>query len=335
MFQRWFGRGAAADAPAIDRGLEKTRRGLLGSLAAAFRSVDITESTWDDLEGVLIAADVGPAAAGELLAALRNEAKKRGLRRADELPRAMARIMIEALRSAQVGAPDGGCETMPGAASRGPVVMLVVGVNGGGKTTSIAKLASLYRDAGRSVVLVAADTFRAAAVEQLKTWGERCDVPVIAGQQDGDPGAVVFDALASTAARQADVVIVDTAGRLHTQGNLMSELTKIRRVAGRVVPGAPHETLLVLDATTGQNGLAQAKAFLTAVDVTGLILAKLDSSAKGGVAFAIARELGTPIRFVGTGESVGDLAPFDAESYVHGLLGIAGSDPASAATTGD
>lgn len=202
-----------------------------------------------------------------------------------------------------------------------PFIVLIVGVNGSGKTTSIAKLAHAWRQAGRSIVLVAADTFRAAAIDQLKIWGERVGTPVIAGQPGGDPGAVVFDALSSGQGRAADVVVIDTAGRLHTHTNLMAELVKVNHVVRRLYPDAPHATLLVLDATTGQNGLAQAKAFAEAVDVTGLVLAKLDSSAKGGVAFSVTRELGLPILYVGTGEQIDDLSPFDAAAYVDGVLG--------------
>lgn len=206
-----------------------------------------------------------------------------------------------------------------------PWVTLVVGVNGSGKTTSIAKLAVWHADQGRDCLMVVADTYRAAASEQLSIWGERTGAPVFSSAAGADPGSVVYDALSSRAGQSSDVVIIDTAGRLHTQRNLMAELEKVSRVASRVVEGAPHETLLVLDATTGQNGILQARAFTEAVDVSGLVLAKLDSSAKGGVALAVVRELGIPIRFVGTGESAGDLAVFDPDAYVRGLLGTSGS----------
>ena len=197
----------------------------------------------------------------------------------------------------------------------------LVGVNGSGKTTSIAKLAARFRREGRQVLLAAADTFRAAAMDQLEIWAGRAGVDIIRGAEGGDPGAVVFDALQAAASRGKDMVIVDTAGRLHTQYNLMAELQKVRKVAARGNEGAPHETLLVLDATTGQNALAQARHFQDAVDVTGVVLAKLDGTAKGGMVFAIARELGLPVRFVGTGETMEDLVPFDADAFVEGLIG--------------
>lgn len=319
MLRRLLGR-EPAQAGRLADGLELSRRGFLDRVAGLFGSVDITDHTWDELEERLIQSDVGVTTAMELVASLRGAARRAGVRRADELPPLLHALMVDALRARGAAEDDG--ERPP--ALEGPMVVLMVGVNGSGKTTSIAKLAELHRRAGDRVVLVAADTFRAAAVEQLQAWGARCEVPVVVGQHGADPGAVVFDALGSGAARGADIVIVDTAGRLHTQANLMAELAKIRSVAGRVVPGAPHETLLVLDATTGQNGLAQARAFAQAVAVSGIVLAKIDSSAKGGVAFAVTRELGLPIRYVGTGEGLTDLEPFDGEAFVTGLLGTQG-----------
>ena len=334
MFKRLFGH---ADPPAptpeaeamIAQSLARTRKGLMTRLAEVFGPVDITGATWDDLEAGLIAADVGVKTSVEIVAELREQARLAGVRRAGELPALLHGVMVRTLAGA--GSPgraaqDSGGDDHAGADAEPArrTVILVVGVNGSGKTTSIAKLAHAYRRAGRSVVLVAADTFRAAAIDQLRVWGERAGVPVVAGQPGGDPGAVVFDALSSHAGRAADVVVVDTAGRLHTHANLMAELVKMRTIVRRFDPDAPHATLLVLDATTGQNGLAQAKAFAAAVGVTGLVLAKLDSSAKGGVAFAITRELGLPILYVGTGERIDDLSPFDAARYVDGLLGRAG-----------
>jgi fused signal recognition particle receptor len=199
-------------------------------------------------------------------------------------------------------------------------VILVVGVNGSGKTTTIAKLAAYYQKQGKKVILAAADTFRAAAIDQLKIWGERAGCPVIAHQPNADPGAVVFDALKSGLARKADMVIIDTAGRLHTKFNLMKELEKLKEIARKQVHAAPHETLLVLDATTGQNALAQAKQFKASVNISGVVLAKLDGTAKGGMIFAIGKELGVPVRFVGTGEKLEDLQPFEAEAFVEGLF---------------
>jgi fused signal recognition particle receptor len=202
----------------------------------------------------------------------------------------------------------------------GPRVIFIVGVNGAGKTTSIGKLANRLRQEGLSVVLCAADTFRAAAVEQLEIWAKRNGIDVIKQKSGADPAAVVYDAMAAAKARGADVVIVDTAGRLHTKSNLMAELDKMKRTAAKVIPGAPHDVLLVLDATTGQNGLAQAREFTSTVAVTGIILTKLDGTAKGGIVVAIARELGLPIRFVGTGEQINDMVPFDAETYANSLF---------------
>jgi fused signal recognition particle receptor len=307
-----------ADGARLERGLVRTRRGLLGRLAAVLGPTDITDGTWDDLEAQLIQSDVGVATAAHLVGETRRAARELGVRRADALPPVLRDVVVGFLGGADHLSRAG---DVPGAPTPTPWITLVVGVNGSGKTTTIAKLAAWHHRAGRRVALVAADTFRAAAIDQLQLWGGRVGVPVMAGQQGADPGSVVFDALASGAGRAADVVIVDTAGRLHTQHNLMAELVKVRNVAARVVPGAPHETLLVLDATTGQNGLAQARAFAGAVDVTGVVLAKLDSSARGGVALAVAHDLGLPILFVGIGEALDDLAPFDAAAFADGLLG--------------
>jgi len=316
--KRLLGRGDGPDPSEaqIEDSLAKTRTGFRERFAGLFGPVDITEATWEELEDRLIQSDVGAATATALVAELRDKARSVGVRRASELPPLLQAVMVRALSGA--ASPVVGTSDPPPQ----PRVTLVVGVNGSGKTTTIAKLAHRYKAEGRSVLLVAADTFRAAAIEQLQIWGARAGVPVVAGQPGGDPSAVVFDALNSTAGRSADEVIVDTAGRLHTQSNLMAELEKVRRVMARAFPAAPHETLLVLDATTGQNGLAQARAFTTAVNVSCLVLAKLDSSAKGGVAFAVTRELGLPIRFVGTGEALEDLAPFDAAAYAAGIVGL-------------
>jgi fused signal recognition particle receptor len=318
VFTRRTGRSGEeapeATGEPLAQGLAKTRRGFRDRLAAVFGPVDITDATWEELEDRLVQGDVGVPTATALVAELRERARNAGVRRADELPVLLAAVMVASL--------EAGASTAPLPAAR-PFVTLVVGVNGSGKTTTIAKLAHLEARAGRAVLLIAADTFRAAAIEQLQRWGERLGVPVIAGQPGGDPGAVVFDGLTSAAARNADLVLVDTAGRLHTQANLMAELAKVGRVVTRVDPSAPHETLLVMDATTGQNGLVQARAFGEAIGVTGLVLAKLDSSAKGGIALAVTRELGLPIRYVGTGEQLDDLTRFDATAYAAGLLGLA------------
>jgi fused signal recognition particle receptor len=292
----------------LGRSLGRTRERLSDALQRIVGAHKPDEETLEALEEALIAADVGPATAVRLVEHLRVAPST------DESPRERLRAaMLELLSASQ---PDGN-----GHADRRPQVILLVGVNGSGKTTSTAKLGALYRGQGKSILLGAADTFRAAAVEQLKVWGERLDVPVIAHQPGGDPAAVVYDTCEAGRSRDVDVVIIDTAGRLQTKDNLMAELSKIHRAAGKVIEGAPDEVWLVLDATTGQNGLRQAEDFLRHAGVTGLILAKLDGSARGGVALSIADQLELPIRYVGTGEGIDNLAPFDAGAYVEGLLG--------------
>lgn len=295
----------------ISDGLQRTRQGFFGRITSLF-SGDITEETWEELEALLIQADVGVATTTLLMKRLQERVAKENIRRAEAAQMALKQELLKILAEHPAQADN---------AQRLLTVILVVGVNGSGKTTSIAKLARYYQRQGKKVVLAAADTFRAAAIDQLKLWGERVGCEVIAGMPGADPGAVVYDAIrASQESRRADVLIVDTAGRLHTKFNLMEELKKIRAIAQKQVHRAPHETFLVLDATTGQNALAQAKAFKDAVEVTGIILAKLDSTAKGGMAFAIVHDLGLPIRFVGTGEKPDDFAEFDAEAFVAGLF---------------
>ena len=293
-----------------ERGLERSRATFFGRLKDLVVRGGAGEDVWDEAEELLIEADVGVGLAMELLDRARD--RSRGARSADEVFEALKSDILEVLTAVEEGAN--------GASEQKPLVVLVVGVNGAGKTTSIAKLAALFRAEGKRVVLAAADTFRAAAIEQLQHWGERAGADVIAHNQGGDPAAVAFDAMQAARARGADVLIVDTAGRLHTKSNLMEEMKKIGRVLGRVDDAAPHEVLLVLDATTGQNGLAQAKEFTQAVGCTGIVLTKLDGTAKGGVVLAIARELGLPVRFVGTGEGMDDLSPFAPEEYVEALF---------------
>lgn len=267
------------------------------------------------LEKALLSADLGVATTREALEAVREKMDREALRDPrqvkSELKQQLLRIFeaAEASEAARTAANGGG-----------PRVLFIVGVNGAGKTTSIGKLANRLRQEGRSVLLCAADTFRAAAIEQLEVWAQRNGVEIIKQKPGADPAAVVFDAVAAAKSRGVDAVIVDTAGRLHTKSNLMAELEKMKRTAAKVIPGAPHDVLLVLDATTGQNGLAQARQFTSSVGVTGIILTKLDGTAKGGIVVAITRELGLPIRFVGTGEQIGDLAPFDAGTYVDSLF---------------
>ncbi len=324
MFKRLLGLSDArpTERAALSDSLTRSREGLLSRIGTVLGPVDISPGTWDELEAHLIQADVGARTAASLVEALRELARDAAVRRADDLPRLLRRVMVASLERTGAEITSVRVEQASGGGSVSPWVILVVGVNGGGKTTTVAKLANRMRSEGLEVVLVAADTFRAAAIDQLAAWGERIGVPVIKGMPGGDPAAVVHDALASGAGRGADVVIIDTAGRLHNQRNLMRELEKVASVAGRAVNGAPHEVILVLDATTGQNGLAQAKVFSESVEVDALVLAKLDSSARGGVAFAVRREIGVPIRWIGTGESIDDLAAFDATSYVDGLLGL-------------
>jgi fused signal recognition particle receptor len=303
----------SAEAPAdLGQGLARTRQTIFSRIGQLFRRGGLGEDDWEELEALLIQADVGVETTATLVQRLRQHVRDEGVREPAALRQALAAEMVAILESVEKPAPP--------PAEGGPWVVLVVGVNGVGKTTTIAKLAHHHRRQGRTVLLAAADTFRAAAIEQLQIWGERAGVQVIAHQPGADPGAVAFDAVAAALSRGTDLVIVDTAGRLHTKHNLMQELEKVRRVIQRQVPEAPHQVLLVIDATTGQNGLQQARTFTSAVRVTHLALAKLDGTAKGGIAFAIAHELGLPIAYVGTGERLEDLAEFDAHRFVEALL---------------
>jgi fused signal recognition particle receptor len=272
---------------------------------------EIDANTLDDLEATLIAADLGTTTTREVLDALRERATHKQIGDVNELKR---------LLKEQIAGILNGASNVPVRRVNGPEVVLIVGVNGTGKTTTIGKLASLLRGQGKTVLLCAADTFRAAAIEQLEIWGSRTGVEVIKTKPGGDPSAVLFDSLSAAKARGTDYVIVDTAGRLHTKQNLMAELEKMRRTAQKVIPDSPHETLLVMDATTGQNGLQQARQFTQSADVTGIVLTKLDGTAKGGVVVAISRELGVPVRYVGVGEKASDLLPFDSQSFVDSLF---------------
>ena len=273
---------------------------------------EIDRSTLDDLEATLIGADLGTTTTHQVLQKLRDKADRKQIKDVDELKRLLKEELLAILTSTSaqpVTKVDGP-----------PEVIIVVGVNGTGKTTTIGKLAQVFRAQRKTVLLCAADTFRAAAIEQLEIWGQRTGTEVIKTKTGGDPSAVLFDALQSATARKTDYVIVDTAGRLHTKQNLMLELEKMKRTAQRIVPGAPHETLLVMDATTGQNGLQQARQFTQSSGVTGIVLTKLDGTAKGGVVVAISRELGLPVRYVGVGEKAGDLLPFDPKEFVDSLF---------------
>ena len=272
---------------------------------------EIDRGTLDELEATLISADLGTTTTHEVLEKLREKADRKQIKNVDELKRLLKEELLAILLSANSPARP---------VSEPPEVILVVGVNGTGKTTTIGKLAQVLRSGGKTVLLCAADTFRAAAIEQLEIWGDRTGTEVIRTKAGGDPAAVLFDALQAASARKTDYVIVDTAGRLHTKTNLMTELEKMRRTAQRIVPGAPHETLLVMDATTGQNGLQQARLFTQSAGVTGIVLTKLDGTAKGGVVVAISRELGLPVRYVGVGEKIGDLLPFNPKEFVDSLF---------------
>ncbi len=273
---------------------------------------EIDRATLDDLEATLIAADLGTTTTHEVLEKLRDKADRKQIKNVEELKRLLKEELLAILTSANtqpVRRVDGS-----------PEVILVVGVNGTGKTTTIGKLSQVFRSQGKTVLMCAADTFRAAAIDQLEVWGERTGTEVVKTKPGGDPSAVLYDALQSASARHTDYVIVDTAGRLHTKTSLMAELEKMRRTAQRIIPGSPHETLLVMDATTGQNGLQQARLFTQSAGVTGIVLTKLDGTAKGGVVVAISRELGLPVRYVGVGEKAGDLLPFDPKEFVESLF---------------
>ncbi len=305
MFKFKFGKNR------IKESLTRTRNSVFGQINSLFGGDEITEDLWDDLEALLIQADVGVETTMGLLDTVRNRVTLEGVYK----PLDAQVILKEEMRNLLEGYTPSTIEKQ-----RILTVILVVGVNGSGKTTTIAKLAKLYQEQGKTVILAAADTFRAAAIDQLKIWGERVGTTVIAHSANADPGAVVFDAIKSGLARKADIVIIDTAGRLHTKFNLMKELEKLKSIAGKQVHAAPHETLLVLDATTGQNAISQARHFKEVAEITGVALTKLDGTAKGGVVFAIGKTLEVPVRFVGVGEGVDDLMPFNSEAFVDGLF---------------
>jgi fused signal recognition particle receptor len=297
----------------LKEGLTKTRKGFtekIEQLVSGYAAID--DEFLDDLEAVLIAADVGVKTVAALIADIKAGVKAKQINSPDDLV-PFLKTRIAAILAEGEGAPR--------QAEAGPTVIMVVGVNGVGKTTTIAKLGHYYREQGRRVLLAAGDTFRAAASEQLEIWGGRIGAEVIRHKEGSDPAAVAFDAVQAAKARNADLLIIDTAGRLHTKSNLMEELKKVHRVVARELPGAPHEVLLVLDATTGQNALSQAKLFKEAVDVSGLVLTKLDGTAKGGVIVAVKSELGVPVKWIGVGEKMEDLRPFIAADFASALFG--------------
>ncbi len=296
----------------LKSGVQKTRAGLVSALEDALEGrKEIDAGLLDDLEATLIAADIGVRTTQEILDRIRQRVERHQLHDAAELRGLIREHLLEILEAS---------ERPPARVAEPPAVILVVGVNGSGKTTSIGKLAQRFKNEKRSVLLCAADTFRAAAIEQLEIWGARTGTQVVRQNPGSDPSAVLFDAVQAARARQVDYVIVDTAGRLQTKENLMAELQKMSRTAKKVIPDAPHEVLLVLDATTGQNGLEQARKFTETAGVTGIVLAKLDGTAKGGIVVAIAHELNLPIRYVGVGEKIDDLLPFDAEKFIESLF---------------
>ena len=291
------------------QGLSKTSKAAFGQIATLLGATEISEDTWNDLEALLIQADLGVDTTKSILSKLERRVDKDGITKAQELRQALR----QELRSRLDTPPPLYFPTTP-------VIILIVGVNGSGKTTTIAKLGLLFMQQKKKVLLGAADTFRAAAVDQLQIWADRLNLPIISGQSEGDAGAVAFDTVQAAISRDIDIALIDTAGRLHTRYNLMEELKKVHRVVGKAMPGAPHEVWLVLDATTGQNALQQAKAFKETVQITGIILAKLNSSAHGGMAFAIQNELGIPILFAGLGEKQDDLQPFDPDAFIDGII---------------
>ena len=302
----------------FSKAIEKTRHSINNKLDTIFENrKKIDEAFLDELEEMLISTDIGVSTTMQILDAVRRGVKRQEINDLDALKRAMKNELLQILHSSE---NKGVASEMEVSTAIKPYVLMVVGVNGVGKTTTIGKLAQRIKNEGNEILICAADTFRAAASEQLEIWSNRAGVPLIQQKQGTDPAAVLFDALKAAKARNADVLIVDTAGRLHNKSNLMAELEKMKRIAGREVEKAPHETLLVIDAVTGQNGLEQARQFLKVADVTGIVLTKLDGTAKGGIAVAIAKELNLPIRYVGIGEQVDDLMVFDAESYVNGLF---------------
>lgn len=291
-------------------GLKRTRQSFFGRIAQAIGATEIDQDSWDEVEALLLQADVGVSTTMQLIETMQGRVRRDGITRQDQLIAALKDELRKLLMEPQPLNISG----------RELSVVLIAGVNGSGKTTCIGKMAYRLRLNNRKVILAAGDTFRAAAIDQLKLWGERAGVPVIAGQPGSDPGAVVYDAVSAARAREAEVLIVDTAGRLHSNFNLMAELIKMRDVLRKAIPDAPHETLLVLDGTTGQNALTQAKKFQEAIAVTGVVVTKLDSTAKGGMLFAIQQELGLPVHYIGIGESMYDLVFFNPTTFVDSLF---------------
>jgi len=304
--------------PTLEEGVEESRSGLLNKISKAIAGKGtVDDEVLDELEEILITSDVGVRTTIEIIKRIEARVSRDKYVTKDELNTLLRDEIIGLLMKNPVERAADFNTQFP----ESPHVVLIVGVNGVGKTTTIGKLAHQYKMAGKQVLLGAADTFRAAAVDQLKIWSERADVPIIEQGQNADPAAVAFDTVSAAKARGADVCLIDTAGRLHNKKALMEELAKIKRVMGKVIPGAPHEVLLILDASTGQNALQQAKAFTETVDITGLVLTKLDGTAKGGIVLGISHELSVPVKYIGLGEAMGDLQVFDKKSFVSALFG--------------
>lgn len=312
-----FNRTKAQEQEKLEEGLEKTRSSFLGKLNVLVRGKDtVDDEVLDDLEGILVTSDVGVATTLEIIRRIEDRVARDKYVNTTELNTIMRQEIADLMLRDAPERPADFDVPLP----YKPYVIMVVGVNGVGKTTTIGKMANRYRAAGRNVVLGAGDTFRAAAIEQLEVWAERAQVELIKQKHGADPAAVAFDTLAAAKSREADVVIIDTAGRLHTKGGLMDELAKIKRVMDRQVPGAPHEVLLVLDASVGQNAMRQAEAFTESVDVTGLALTKLDGTAKGGIVISISNEFQIPVKYIGVGEGIDDLQVFDRRAFVDALF---------------
>ncbi|MBN1267265.1 MAG: signal recognition particle-docking protein FtsY [Anaerolineales bacterium] len=291
------------------KSLDRTRRSAFGQILSFLGQSDLSPDYWDNLEAVLVQSDLGPQASQRVLADLRLFASKEGVIKREDLQSALQDLLIESIEPYQ-----------PVFADAGPTVILLAGVNGSGKTTTAARLGYRYQLQGKRVLFAAADTYRAAAVDQLQVWGDRLGIEVISGEPGSDPGAVVYSASEAAKSREAEILLIDTSGRMHTSHNLMAELEKVHRVCTRVISGAPHQTYLVIDATTGQNGLSQARFFTEQIGVDAVILAKLDGSARGGVGLAIVQELGLPIAYVGLGEKKEDLLDFNPTAYIKGLI---------------
>lgn len=314
----WLNKLGLQKKEKLEKGVEKSREGFLNKLGKTFAGKDTVDaSTLDELEDILITSDVGVKTTIEIIDRIEARVARDKFLTQDELQQMLQEEIVGLLKENRPDRPsefDADFEYKPH-------IVLVVGVNGVGKTTSIGKLAHMYKQAGKEVILGAADTFRAAAVDQLKIWSERADVPIVQQGQNADPAAVAYDTVASAVARKADIALVDTAGRLHNKKSLMDELGKIKRSMGKVVDGAPHEILLILDASTGQNAMQQAKAFTEVVDVTGLVLTKLDGTAKGGIVIGISNELSVPVKYIGVGEQIEDLQVFNRAAFVEALFG--------------